>query len=97
MPPDTRQPPDFVRLVELATQVLAPVTVLTGALYYFGVLRYQAFFSYFGVDLGSAGVSRAGALVGSARSTFRPLVLVLLVCLCALATHYAITHRPGGS
>ncbi|GAA0523156.1 hypothetical protein Ade02nite_96490 [Paractinoplanes deccanensis] len=93
MPPEDGGGPALGRIVELGLQVLAPVTALTGVLYYFGYIRYQEFFAHFGVDLTSAGITRAGFVVGSARVAFGPLAAALLVALAALAGHYALTPR----
>lgn len=77
---------------EFATRVLAPVSVLTAVLFYFGFVREQALFTYFGVDLGSVGFSTTDYLVRSAGTLFIPLATVLIGAVAAVAAHLLLTY-----
>lgn len=71
--------------------VLAPITVLTGLLYFFGYLRARAFYSYFGIDLRSIGFSTADYLSQSADAVFRPLAVLLTLALGAVILHIGLS------
>jgi hypothetical protein len=85
------------QILETVGRVIAPVTVLTSALYYFGYVREQALFGYFGVDLGSVGFSPADYVLRSAGTVFLPLVLVVMGLLAALVLHRALSLVVAGS
>lgn len=51
--PGRSNEPGFGPAVDFVTRVVAPVSLLTAILYYFGYMREHALFGYFGVDLGS--------------------------------------------
>jgi hypothetical protein len=84
------------RALELAGLVLAPAGVLTGVLYYFGYVRQQAFFAYFGVDLGSVGLSTSDYLVRSAGPLFVPTASLLLLGLGAVVLHLLVSNSLRG-
>jgi hypothetical protein len=71
--------------------VLAPVTVLTGLLYFFGYLRARAFYGFFGIDLRSIGFSTTDYLAQSADTVFRPLAVLLAIGLGAVLLHIGLT------
>lgn len=80
------------RLLQLAGLVLAPAGVVAALLYYFGYVREQAFFAYFGVDLGTVGFSSTDYVVRSAGSVFVLVAVLLLVTLAAVVAHHALTY-----
>jgi hypothetical protein len=78
-------------LQDLAGRVLASVGVLTAVLYYFGYVREQALFGYFGVDLGTLQFSTNDYLVRSAGTVFVPLgALLLTATLLLMGYHVAV-------
>jgi hypothetical protein len=79
-------------IVEFAGRVLAPAGALTAFLYYFGYVREQALFSYFGVDLGSVGFSTNDYLIRSADTVFLPLATVLVASVAVLIAHHLIVY-----
>jgi hypothetical protein len=80
-------------VVEFVSRVLAPAGVLTAVLYYFGYVREQALFAYFGIDLGSLDFSTADYLVRSAGTLFFSLATLLVVAVMAVASHYVLLYR----
>jgi hypothetical protein len=79
-------------------RVVAPATAVTAALYYFGYVREQAAFRYFGVDLSSVGFSTTDYVVRSAGTVFLPLAVLVVAALGALAVHNVLADvliRPG--
>ncbi len=86
---------DFGPIIELATRVLAPAGVVSALLYYFGYVREQALFAYFGADLGSLGFSTTDYLVRSAGTFFILLATLLVVALAAVAAHHLLRYLLG--
>jgi hypothetical protein len=82
----------FGPLIEFATRVLAPAGVLSAVLYYFGYVREQALFAYFGTDLGSLGFSTTDYLVGSAGTFFVLLATLLLAAVGAVVGHHLLQY-----
>jgi hypothetical protein len=78
--------------IEFVTRVLAPAGLLTAVLYYFGYVREQALFAYFGVDLGSVGFSTTDYLVRSAGTVFLPLATVLVAGVTAVIAHHLLGY-----
>jgi hypothetical protein len=79
-------------VIEFVTRVLAPAGLLTAVLYYFGYVREQALFAYFGVDLGSVGFSTTDYLVRSAGTVFLPLATVLVAGVTAVIAHHLLGY-----
>jgi hypothetical protein len=77
--------------VDFITRVVAPASLLTAILYYFGYLREHALFAYFGVDLGSLGFSTTDYLVRSAGTIFLPIATVLVCGILAVAAHHLLS------
>lgn len=82
-------------VIEFASRVLAPAGVVTAVLYYFGYVREQALFAYFGVDLGSVGFSTTDYLVRSAGTVFLPLAVVLVAGVAAVFAHNLLGYLLG--
>ena len=85
--------------VDFITRVVAPASLLTAILYYFGYLREHALFAYFGVDLGSLGFSTTDYLVRSAGTIFLPIATVLVCGILAVAAHHLLSlvmNRANG-
>ncbi|KAA1424570.1 hypothetical protein FE697_001170 [Mumia zhuanghuii] len=79
---------DVSRLTRILAQVVAPVTVLTGLLFFFGWSRATALFGYFGLNPTVLGLSTTDYLLGAQDGLFVPVAVVALVGLagswCAL-------------
>jgi hypothetical protein len=83
--------PDLSTAIDFVTRVVAPVSLLTAVLYYFGYVREHALFGYFGVDLESLKFSTADYLVRSAGTIFLPVGTVLACSVLALLAHHLLT------
>ena len=70
--------PSATRLV---TEFVAPATLVTGLLFFFGWGHAYWFFSYFGVDSAYLGLSRSDYLIRSVDGLFIPLAGVAIVGL----------------
>ncbi|WP_406343908.1 hypothetical protein [Streptomyces sp. NBC_00648] len=56
---------------------VAPTTLLTGLLLYFGFAYTSSFYGYFGIDLATLGLSTQDLLLRSAASLYMPLAVAL--------------------
>jgi len=81
-----------VRVGELLALVAAPPAFLTALLYYFGWVRENAVFNYFGVDADLIGFTTQGYLLRSAGIAFRPLAIGLLLAGGLLVVHVSLRH-----
>ena len=89
-PQDTKDP-GLSAAVDFVTRVVAPASLLTAILYYFGYKRELALFGYFGVDLGSLQFSTTDYLVRSVGTIFLPVGTVLGCGVLALFLHHLLT------
>jgi hypothetical protein len=81
--------------LEITGQVLIPAGVITALLYYFGYVRERAFFSYFGINLGTLEFTTSDYVLRSAQAVFSPLASVFLLGVLMLIAHQlviAVTH-----
>ena len=89
----------MLSLLQVAGSIAAPVTVVTGLLYYFGWVRAQSLYGYFGVHVSLLGFTTADYLLRSIQSMFVPLAAGALVAVLALRAHPRIKgtlRRRGG-
>ena len=89
--PGRSNEPGLGPAVDFITRVVAPVSLLTAILYYFGYTREHALFGYFGVDLGSLRFSTTDYLVRSAGTIFLPIATVLVCGVLAVAAHHLLS------
>ena len=82
--------PGLGAVVDFVTRVVAPASLLTAILYYFGYRREHALFGYFGIDLESLRFSTTDYLVRSVGTIFVPIGTVLLCGVFALVGHHLL-------
>lgn len=87
---DEAVPGTVERLLRLVAGVVAPTTVLSALLYYFGYVTTLAQYAYFGVDVDMAGLTTADYLLRSAAAVYVPFGAVFLVSLVAVWAHLAV-------
>jgi hypothetical protein len=73
--------------IELVALIIAPATLLTALLFYFGWARSRAQAAYFGIDSDVLGRSSQDYMLRSVGSIFWPLALLLVGILLALFAH----------
>jgi len=85
------------RRVKLFTSILAPTTVLTALLFYYGYVTTAAEYGYFGISMGSLGLSYQDLLLNSVGALYVPLGALLLLVLAGLWAHlwFSRTGRHG--
>src|SRR3954468_23276814 len=67
------------RLISWAASVVAPLSVLTAVLFYFGYASSRAQFEYFGVDVDTIGLSTQDYVIRSPRVLLTPLLVLVLI------------------
>ena len=75
------------RGLQVVTAIVAPTTLLTALLFYFGWIRTNALFQYFGVDATLLGFSTQDYLLRSSEALYVPLGTLLVVGLAAVWLH----------
>jgi hypothetical protein len=88
---EQRQPLNLERGVQLATAIVAPTTVLTALLFYYGWVRTNALFQYFGVDATVLGFTTQDYLLRSSEALYVPVGTLLVVGLVGLWVHGMMT------
>ncbi|MEV4251339.1 hypothetical protein AB0J63_49140 [Streptosporangium canum] len=79
-------------LIQVASQVLAPAGALTAVLYHFGYVREKELLAYFGVELGSAGLSTTDYLLSSAGPLFSLLATMVVIGVAAIIAHHLLAY-----
>ena len=75
------------RVVQVVTAIVAPTTVFTALLFYFGWIRTNALFQYFGVDATVLGFTTQDYLLRSTEALYVPLGTLLVVGLAGVWAH----------
>ncbi|BBH69806.1 hypothetical protein ACTI_64910 [Actinoplanes sp. OR16] len=83
------------RLMELAG-VLAPTTVITALLFYFGAVYTDGRLAYYGIQLGLADLSTQDVVLYGTEAIFNPLAVLLIAILLALLGHAGVTWVLAG-
>jgi hypothetical protein len=89
-------------VTRLLTEIVAPTTLVTGLLFFFGWGHAYWFFHYFGVDSAALGLSRSDYLMRSVDGLFIPLAVVAALGLAVawgrlLFERFPVSvRRPAG-
>jgi len=75
------------RLLELLSTVIAPTTLVTALLFYFGWMRTNTLFQYFGIEATMLRFSPSDYVLRSVDTTFIPMSAVIFLALGALGLH----------
>lgn len=83
---------------DAALEILAfvgPTTLLTGLLYYFGLVSARAYYSYFGVSLSALDFSTTTYIARTADTLFKPAATFLLLLAVAFGAHHLLKYALG--
>jgi len=80
------------RLISWAASVVAPLSVLTTVLFYFGYASSRAQFEYFGVDVDTIGLSTQDYVMRSPQALLTPLLVLVLIGV-AVAIGHDVSRR----
>lgn len=92
-PPHEPAASDLERRVKLISGILAPTTVLTALLFYYGYVATTAEYGYFGISMGSLDLSTQDFLLRSVAALYVPLGLLLLLIVLAAWGHGNVRRR----
>jgi hypothetical protein len=81
------------RLISWATSVVAPLSVLTAVLFYFGYASSRAQFEYFGVDVDTIGLSTQDYVMRSPQALLTPLLVLVLIGVAVAIGHDVFRRR----
>jgi hypothetical protein len=85
------------RWLAIGSSVVAPVTLLTTLLFYFGYVSSRAQFRYFGIDVDTIGLSTSGYAMRSPAVLLVPLLMAALAGMTLLLLHVRVRrHPPSG-
>ena len=88
--PDRSQ---LARWVSFGATIIAPATVLSAVLFYFGYVSSRAQYRYFGVDVDTIGLSTRDYVMRSPQPLLVPLLVLTLLGVGGVVLHTAIRRR----
>lgn len=96
-PPGQLGLPDLLgTAAQVVGAVAAPVTLITGLLYYFGWSHDTSYFRYFGIDHTLLGFSIQDYVLRSIRPMIWPLLIGVTIALVWVNAHLVILRRVAG-
>ena len=84
------------RWVSFAAGIVAPVTLVSGLLFYFGYVSARSQYEYFGIDVDTIGLSTQDYVMRSPQPLLVPLLVITLLAVAALLLHTAIHPTETG-
>jgi hypothetical protein len=81
------------RWVSFGTTIIAPVTVLSALLFYFGYVSSRTQYEYFGIDVDTIGLSTRDYVMRSPQPLLFPLLVLTLLAVGGLRLHATIVRR----
>lgn len=90
----TDTPPTGIeRWVSLATSFVAPVTLISAALFYFGYVAARAQYDYFGLDVDVIGLSTRAYVMRSPQPLLTPMLVLVLGGVAVVAFDHWVRRR----
>jgi hypothetical protein len=78
------------RWVSFAAGIVAPVTLISALLFYFGYVSARSQYEYFGIDVDTIGLSTQDYVMRSPQPLLVPLLVLTLLAVAGLLLHNAI-------
>jgi hypothetical protein len=78
------------RVLQLISTMIAPTTLVTALLFYFGWVRTNTLFQYFGVEANMLRYSTSDYLLRSVEASFIPMGAVIILTLAAFGAHQIV-------
>lgn len=94
-PGSSEQPATLATRVREYAAILAPTTVLTALLGYFGAVYTDGRLAYYGIQLGLADLTTFDLVLYGTEVMYVPAVLLLLIVVAALSVHAVISRFTG--
>jgi hypothetical protein len=90
---DPPQQSQLERWVSFGATVVAPATVLSAVLFYFGYVSSRAQYAYFGIDVDTIGLGTQDYIMRSPQPLLFPLLVLTLAGVGAMLLHNAVSRR----
>lgn len=85
----------FERYLSLGASVVAPITIISALLFYFGYVSSRAQYAYFGVDVDTIGLSTQDYVMRSPQPLLVPLLVLVMIAVALVALHLWVTAWLG--
>jgi hypothetical protein len=94
----TAEPPPppalgFDKWIGFLSTFVAPATLITALLFYFGYVSSRTFFLYFGVDVDMLGLSTQQFVMRSPGALFIPVTVLLILASVLILVHHLLRRR----
>ena len=83
--------------ISSAASVVAPLSLITALLFYFGYASSRAQYEYFGIDVDTIGLSTQDYVMRSPQPLLTPLLALLLLAVAVAALNELIRRRVGAA
>ncbi len=83
----------FEKWMGFLSSFVAPLTLVTALLFYFGYVSTREFFRYFGVDVDIIGLSSQEFVMRSPGALFIPVMVLLLLAAALIVGHRVLRRR----
>jgi hypothetical protein len=94
---ETRSESTFERWISFGTRIVAPTTLLSTLLFYYGYVSSRSQYQYFGLDVDTIGLGTQDYIMRSPQPLLVPLLALILVGAGLLLLHSSIQSRIATS
>jgi heme/copper-type cytochrome/quinol oxidase subunit 2 len=92
---DESKSSQFERYLSLGASVVAPITIISALLFYFGYVSSRAQCAYFGIDVDTIGLSTQDYVMRSPQPLLVPLLVLVMIAVALVALHLWVTAWLG--
>ena len=92
---DESKSSQFERYLSLGASVVAPITIISALLFYFGYVSSRAQYAYFGIDVDTIGLSTQDYVMRSPQPLLVPLLVLVVIAVALVAVHLWVTAWLG--
>jgi heme/copper-type cytochrome/quinol oxidase subunit 2 len=92
---DESKTSQFERYLSLGASVVAPITIISALLFYFGYVSSRAQYAYFGIDVDTIGLSTQDYVMRSPQPLLVPLLVLVMIAVALVALHLWVTAWLG--
>ena len=92
---DESKSSQFERYLSLGASVVAPITIISALLFYFGYVSSRAQYAYFGIDVDAIGLSTQDYVMRSPQPLLVPLLVLVVIAVALVALHLWVTAWLG--
>jgi hypothetical protein len=85
----------FERWISFGATIIAPATLLSALLFYFGYVSSRSQYEYFGIDVDTIGLSTQDYVMRSPQPLLLPLLVLTLAGIGFVTLHTSIRRRIG--